>query len=310
MEAGCDPWQRRREDGRTPLDLALKATNARGDRTRVIVYLRSVMNLTNTSYRSMLPSHPWRPLYADDSQQVEREEAERVEQEGGVGAGALSAGVGAGADCYDLDELDGEEESERGTDEYEWEGPPGDPIFPSPTPHPKGRWVRIKPKKERNATTTSAPPEAEWSQGCGNSSEEAVSEDVFVTLPPGPYVPPWLQSGHEDVDDDDLEDRTLYMDGQVTEDGGEGEIDRDRGSRRDKEGEIYDTVHEYFLAQKEEAAADAQLRAQVEYAREFNTSMPTAGGVITDGLEPLSQVRWMKVRFSLLSAMTCFSSST
>jgi len=225
----------------------------------------------------------------------------------------LFAGVGAGTDCYDLDELDGEEESERGSDEYSWEGPPGDPMFPSPTPHPKGRWVRKKPKKEKNATIASAPPEAEWSQGCGNCSEEAVSEDVtdvFVTLPPGPYVPPWLQSGHEDVDDDDVEDRTVYMDGQVTEDGGEGEIDRDRGSRRDKEGQIYDTVHEYFLAQKEEAAADAQLRAQVEYAREFNTSMPTAGGVITDGLEPLSQVFCMKGRFSLLSAMTCFSSST
>lgn len=100
-----------------------RATNKEGDRTRVIVYLRRVMGLENTTYQSVLPQIPWRPVADSDSASAENE----------------------CSSIFSIDHLLDEEESDRGSGEFEWEGPPGDPLFPDIYPHlPQGRYLHFK----------------------------------------------------------------------------------------------------------------------------------------------------------------------
>jgi len=104
-----------------------RCTNERGDRTRVIVYLRAAMNLTSVTYHSKLPSQPWRPVVCDCSraERAARPEDHDPDWDDGQEMGSLPA----------------ESESQRGWGEYEWEGPPGDPFFPSLGPsNPTGRY--------------------------------------------------------------------------------------------------------------------------------------------------------------------------
>jgi len=77
-------------------------------------------------------------------------------------------------------------------------------------------------------------------------SPESDSDAVYATLPPGPYVPAWLQDGEEKRPQDDDE---LQSSGH--------EPHKSAGSLADLD------VREYLLSQKEDAAAEFQLRAQV-----------------------------------------------
>ena len=64
------------------------------------------------------------------------------------------------------------------------------------------------------------------------------SDEVYVTLPPGPYVPPWM-------------------------DGEKQLVDRCEQGESAESAAAYGDVREYLLSQKEEKAAESQLRAQV-----------------------------------------------
>ena len=83
----------------------------------MIVYLRRIMGLENVTYRSMLPQNEWQPISEAGSDSSDR----RNREENWI-------------------ESFEDEESDRGEGEYEWEGPPGDPLFPDVYPYfPRGR---------------------------------------------------------------------------------------------------------------------------------------------------------------------------
>jgi hypothetical protein len=64
------------------------------------------------------------------------------------------------------------------------------------------------------------------------------SDEVYVTLPPGPYMPPWMDA-----------EKKL--------------VDRGEQGESAESAAAYGDVREYLLSQKEEKAAEFQLRAQV-----------------------------------------------
>jgi len=147
---------------------------------------------------------------------------------------------------------------EHDSGEYEWDGPPGNQFFPDLDPHPVGRWVRTK--------NVSSPPLAPPAL----RSLESDSDEVYVTLPPGPYVPPWLQVQEEVDEPEDKEELDDHDDGAEEV----GERRSTGGGVHTQDGGVkYASVRDYFLAQREDDAAAVQLSAQQEHEREYNTTV-------------------------------------
>ena len=229
VRCGCPLWHRRRIDNRTALDLALRVTNARGDRTRVIVFLRQLMNLTNVAYHSMEPAEPHslRPSQESDSHDL-------CPEAHGCGITELK------------DDEDSEELLTDGL--YEWQGPPGNEVFPE-LGHGhdvRGQWVRTNkpnvPSRPKLCLDTQT-------VGGGGPDEEVDMTDVYVTLPAGPYVAPWLLQ--------------------------EGEPDA-AGQGWDGFGHAPANARDYLVAAKEEEAAARQELAEAVHQTEFNTTVASA----------------------------------
>ena len=104
-----------------------------------------------------------------------------------------------------------------------------------------GRWVRT------NKTKASRTKQHDISLAPPVHSPESDSDGVYATLPPGPYVPAWLHWDEEEENSQD--DAEMQAGGQ--------EPHRSAASLADLD------VREYLLSQKEDAAAEFQLRAQV-----------------------------------------------
>lgn len=217
----------------------------------MIVYLRSVMNLTTQTYHSKVARHVWLGPLAS--------------------ASSDSAALGEADSMGSLPE-DSDSDSERESGEYEWQGPPGNPMFPDPSllsgRYPEGRWVRTQKgleraakKAEQQAVLPSASHlgrpllDNEQARAAGGESDEAESEgsSVLFTVPPGPYVPEWLRAEERTEGADDDQDHGL------------GPAPTSRLDCGDVEKVAYHDVGQYFLAQKEDAAADFQLQAQVRF---------------------------------------------
>ncbi len=251
--------------------IALRATNEAGDRTRVIVYLRCVMNLTTQTYYSKVKERVWQGTsmlsMCSDSSVLEE------------------------ADIIASLPEDSDSDSQRESDEYEWEGPPGDIFFPELSSHyPQGRWVRTQKglelaaarkaqkQKQREALppvphSRTHPEQAQKQSGLGGQSGEAESSgssEVLVTVPPGPYVPDWLRAEARGMDDNDEDIEGNDQDGPqlAASLSASSRDNEDRGGAGAGAGGggahvPYLDVGQYFLAQKEDAAADFQLLAQV-----------------------------------------------
>jgi len=138
---------------------------------------------------------------------------------------------------------------------------------------------RLKKKKtQREALPPvphSRPPSEEVQQqrGLGGQSGEAESSgssEVLVTVPPGPYVPDWLRAEARGIDDNDEDGpqhaASLSASSCDNEDRGGG------GGGGGGAHVPYVDVGQYFLAQKEDAAADFQLLAQVRVSVRDDTS--------------------------------------
>ena len=83
----------------------------------MIVYLRRIMGLENVTYRSLLPQNEWQQISESGSESSDRRNREELSIQ-----------------SFSI------EESDRGSGEYEWEGPPGQPLFPDVYPYyPQGR---------------------------------------------------------------------------------------------------------------------------------------------------------------------------
>jgi hypothetical protein len=253
--------------------IALRATNEAGDRTRVIVYLRCVMNLTTQTYYSKV--------------------RERVWQGESMVSVCSDSSVLEEADIIASLPEDSDSDSQRESDEYEWEGPPGDIFFPELSSHyPQGRWVRTQKglelaaarKAQKQQQREALPPvphsrthpeqQAQKRKLLGGQSGEAESSgssEVLVTVPPGPYVPDWLRAEARSMDDNDQDIDGNDQDGpqRAASLSASSRDNEDRGGGGGGGAAAaaahmpYLDVGQYFLAQKEDAAADFQLLAQV-----------------------------------------------
>jgi len=83
-------------------------------------------------------------------------------------------------------------------------------------------------------------------------------------------VPPWLQVQEEVDEPQDKEEPDDHDDGAEEVGGGRS---TGGGVHTQDVGVKYESVRDYFLAQREDDAAAVQLGAQQEHEREFNTTV-------------------------------------
>ena len=106
----------------------------------------------------------------------------------------------------------------------------------------------------------------------------SMSSDIFVTVPAGAYVPPWLEpeSTTGEQSDDDEQQQQQQQQERAGKHGHESDVSGatvhggDQRAARSQHAHGRSQPHdvrEYFLAQREEAAAEVQLRAQVQNCR-------------------------------------------